>query len=176
MKLKIILNYLFNYFVFGNFFIAVCAVVMFIHTKLIFSLRIENAFLPFIFFSTLCSYSLHWYLTTHINAVSLRLKWSASHRTFLIVLFLISTICSVIFFLRVIPYYKVLIPLAFVTFMYTAPKIPLHPFILLRRIAVMKTTYLTLVWVFITAVLPVLLSDSLWSYSNTLFAINRLNG
>ena len=38
----------------------------------------------------------------------------------------------------------------------------------------MKTTYLTLVWVFITAALPVLVSDSVWDYGNTLFAINRL--
>ena len=174
MKIKNIFINLVNYFVFGNFFIAVCAVVMFLHTQIIFSLKIDKAFIPFVFFSTLCSYSLHWSLTTHVNAVSIRLKWSASHKLFLISLFVISLICTTIFFLPVINHYPVLLPLAFVTFMYTAPKIPVQPFIFIKKIAVMKTTYLTLVWVFITAVLPVLVSDSIWSYGNTLFAINRL--
>lgn len=165
---------LFDYFIFGNFFIAVCAVIMFLHTKIIFSLNINPGFIPFIFFSTLCSYSLHWYLTAHSNSLSQRLKWSASHRKFLFFLFIISAICSAIFFVPVIQYYKFLIPLAFITFMYTAPKISMKPFTYIKKIAVMKTTYLTIVWVFITALLPVLVSETKWSYEVTLFTVNRL--
>jgi 4-hydroxybenzoate polyprenyltransferase len=147
---------------------------MFLHTKIIFSLRIDNAFLPFIFFSTLCSYSFHWYLTIHVNPVSARLKWAAAHKVFLISLFIISVVFIAIFFIPIAGYYKVLLPLAFITFMYTAPKIPVRPFTFIKRIAVMKTSYLTLVWIFITAVMPVLVSDSKWNYETTLFAINRL--
>lgn len=174
MKIKNVFINFVNYFVFGNFFIAICAVVMFLHTQIIFSLKIDKAFIPFVFFSTLCSYSFHWYLTKHSTAVSSRLKWSASHKAFLISLFVVSFICTIIFFIPIIKYYRVLLPLVFVTFMYTAPKIPVQPFIFIKKIAVMKTTYLTLVWVFITAVLPVLVSDSVWKYDNTLFAVNRL--
>ncbi len=165
---------LFNYFIFGNFFIAICAVVMFLHTKLFFPLNIDTNFIPFIFFSTLCSYSLHWYLTRHENAVSLRMEWTARHRKFLMGLFIISLIGAGISFIPLLGFYKLLIPIAFITFMYTAPKIPVQPFIAIRKIAVMKTTYLTLVWVFITAVLPVLVSVNNWDAAQTLFTINRL--
>jgi 4-hydroxybenzoate polyprenyltransferase len=58
--------------------------------------------------------------------------------------------------------------------MYSAPKIELKPFIMLRKIAVLKTTYLTLVWVFVTAVMPILISGAAWKYDMTLFVINRL--
>ena len=58
--------------------------------------------------------------------------------------------------------------------MYTAPKIPMKPFTYIKKIAVMKTTYLTIVWVFITALLPVLVSETKWSYEVTLFTVNRL--
>ena len=174
MKIKELTKEIFNYFVFGNFYIAVCAAVMFLHTKIIFSLNITKAFIPFIFFSTLSSYSFHWYLTRHINPVSQRLRWSESHRKLLAVLFFISAACTAVFFIPLVNYYKVLLPIAFITFMYTAPKIPLRPFTLIQRIAVMKTTYLALVWVFITAALPVLVSDSVWNYGNTLFVSNRL--
>lgn len=163
----------FEYFIFGNFFIALCAVVMFLNTAYFFSLSIDEAFIPFIFFSTLCSYSLHWYLTFHNNPVSARLIWTSRHRKLLLVLFVISLFCTVYYFIPIMRFYKTLLPVAFITFMYTAPKIPVQPFIFLKKIAVLKTTYLTLVWVFITAVLPVLVSGAGWKYEMTLFTINR---
>ncbi len=165
---------LLKYFIFGNFFISVCAVVMFWQVKYVFSLNIDNNFFSFIFFSTLCSYSFHWYLTTHINEVSIRLKWTSSHRKFLITLFIISFICAGFFFLHLTRFYKELLLLAFINFMYSAPKIEVQAFIFLRKIAVLKTTYLTIVWVFVTAVLPILVSGAACNYEMVLFTVNRL--
>ena len=90
MKLNTAIKSVFNYFIFGNFFIALCAVVMFVQVKYMFALNIDLYFIPFIFFSTLCSYSLHWWLTKHLNPASVRLDWTSQHKKFLIVLFVIS--------------------------------------------------------------------------------------
>lgn len=165
---------LFHYFVFGNFYIALCAVIMFVHTDILFSLHTDKLFILFIFFSTLCSYSLHWYLTAHNKPLSARLNWAAGHRRFYIALFIISFAATIVLFFYLSQYYIMLVPLAFITFMYTAPKIPVQPFIFLRKIAVLKTTYLTLVWVFTTTVLPVFVSPSGWNIEITLFTVNRL--
>lgn len=174
MKLNAAIKSVFNYFIFGNFFIALCAVVMFLQVKYMFALNIDLYFIPFIFFSTLCSYSLHWSLTKHLNPASARLNWTSRHKKLLIWLFIISFICTDITFIPVARYYMTLLPLAFITFMYTAPKIPVQPFLFIRKIAVLKTTYLTLVWVFTTSVLPVLVSGSPWKSGTTLFVVNRL--
>lgn len=173
MKLNDAIKSVFNYFIFGNFFIALCAVVMFWQANNMFALNIDPYFIPFIFFSTLCSYSLHWSLTKHLNPDSARLNWTSRHKKFLIGLFIISFICTDITFIPIARFYMTLLPLAFITFMYTAPKIPLKPFLFIRKIAVLKTTYLTLVWVFTTSVLPVLVSGSAWKYETTLFVVNR---
>jgi hypothetical protein len=165
---------LFEYFVFGNFYIALCAVIMFGYTDILFSLHTDKLFIPFIFFSTLCSYSLHWYLTAHNKPLSSRLIWTAGHRGFYILLFIFSFALTIVLFFSLSQFYMLLLPLAFITFMYTAPKIPVQPFIFLRKIAVLKTTYLTLVWVFTTAVLPVLVSRAEWKNELSLFTVNRL--
>jgi Zn-dependent protease with chaperone function len=51
-----------------------------------------------------------------------------------------------------------IIPVGFFTFLYSAPKIPFRPFIWLRRFAVAKTLYLSLAWVYITTVLPIVVA------------------
>ena len=146
---------------------------MFLQAKYMFALNIDFYFIPFIFFSTLCSYSLHWSLTKHLNPASARLNWTSRHKKFLVWLFIISFVCTDITFIPIARYYLTLLPLAFITFMYTAPKIPMKLFLFIRRIAVLKTTYLTLVWVFTTSVLPVVVSGSPWKYEMSLFVINR---
>ncbi len=174
MKLSALFGAAFNYFIFGNFFIAVCAAVMFMQVKYTFGLNIDNYFIPFIFLSTLCSYSLHWSLTDHLNPDSVRLEWTSRRRKFLIWLLIISFISADLSFIPISRYYEILLPLAFITFMYTAPKIPLQPFLFIRKIAVLKTTYLAMVWVFTTTALPVLVSGAGWKTEMTYFTLNRL--
>lgn len=147
---------------------------MFRYTCIVFSLNIPALFYPFIFFATLTSYSLHWYLTNYKNEESVRLMWNLRHKKLFPVLFVISFLATLVLFAALKEYYLYLLPLAFITFMYSAPKIPLKPFMLIRKIAVLKTTYLALVWLAVTAILPLLASGHRWDISASLFLINRM--
>jgi 4-hydroxybenzoate polyprenyltransferase len=60
-----------------------------------------------------------------------------------------------------------------ITFLYSAPKIP-HPlFRSLRKVALAKTIFLALVWTYVTAILPLQMSDQSWRTDFTLFAASR---
>lgn len=61
----------------------------------------------------------------------------------------------------------------FLTFLYSAPKISVRPFSWLRRIAIGKTIYLALVWMYVTVVLPLHLQGSALTDTQILFAVNR---
>ena len=104
----------------------------------------NNYFLFFVFFSTITSYSFHWYLTTESAIPSPRIEWGERNKTLHLVLFIIGIIGTGIFFL------------------YTAPKIP-HPlFRSLRKIAVGKTLFLAMVWMFVTTILPIEIAEQPW--------------
>jgi 4-hydroxybenzoate polyprenyltransferase len=47
---------------------------------------------------------------------------------------------------------------AIATFLYSAPNIPLKPFLFLRKIAIGKTIFLAVVWTYVTGLLPMLMS------------------
>jgi hypothetical protein len=66
-----------------------------------------------------------------------------------------------------------LLATAFITFLYSAPKIPFPPFNHLKKIAVGKTIFLSLVWTHTTAILPLVLSNVHWQDQHFLFVINR---
>jgi 4-hydroxybenzoate polyprenyltransferase len=62
---------------------------------------------------------------------------------------------------------------AVITFLYSAPKIP-HPYFrALRKIAIGKTIFLALVWMYVTTMLPVLLAGAKWTMPIILFVISR---
>ncbi len=62
---------------------------------------------------------------------------------------------------------------AFVTFLYSAPKIPQKIFIGLRRIAVGKTVFLAFVWMYVTTILPFLIAGTTWQAGFTWLACSR---
>lgn len=129
--------------------------------------------IAFIFFSTLCSYSFHWYLTPNLDLPSSRLHWLQRHRYIHIVLFLTSVLGVGFYGLLLIAHWKWLMLVAFITFLYTAPKIP-HPwFRALRKVALGKTIFLAFVWTYVTTTLPVQLSEVPWGYGDSLFACSR---
>src|SRR5690349_17672536 len=128
---KLILS-LTDYFIFGCFFMSVIAVIMFLYTRSLFNLPVTLNFIPFVFFSTYASYSLHWYLTPHTKTLSQRAAWSLGHKKFLLVGFIVSAIGVVISFVFVAEYYMLILPLAAITFLYSAPKINSKPFTWLR--------------------------------------------
>lgn len=173
MAFRKLITTLSDYFIFGCFFMAVIAVVMFLFTRSLFNLPVTLNFIPFIFFSTYASYSLHWYLTPQIKTFSQRAAWSLSHKKFLLAGFIVSVVGVIVSFIFVAEHYMLIIPLAAITFLYSAPKINSKPFTWLRGKYTAKTLSLTLVWLGVTVILPVAASGRAWGEEVLLFILNR---
>lgn len=166
---------LFRFFIYSNLFIALCAVLMVYQTcGLLLHSNPNIYFTLFVFFATICSYSFHWYLTPFdAEAASSRMEWFRRNRNVHSVLFVIGLAGAAVCCLYLLEYWLWLLLSAFVTFLYSAPKIP-HPwFRLLRKVALGKTIFLALVWVHVTTIVPLLISDQPWQPVFTLFVISR---
>ena len=127
----------------------------------------------FVFFSTICSYNFHWYLTPHSVNSSRRALWTQRHRVLHFILYLVGLTGAAVYFFYLLPHIVALCFGAFVTFLYSAPKLPYPIFHRLRDIAVGKTIFLTLVWVYVTTVLPLLVADASWQTGDVLFVMSR---
>ena len=165
---------LFLFFVYSNLFIAGCAVAMVDQTyRFLLQSPVNVYFLLFVLSSTLCSYSFHWYLTSHSVIPSPRLKWLEKNRNIHVVLFIIGLAGAGIFFFYLLPYWYWLLIGVFITFLYSAPKLPYRYFRALRKVALGKTIFLAFVWTYVTTVLPVLLTTEKFSILAILFCISR---
>jgi hypothetical protein len=161
--------------VFGNGYIALCAVVMCLTTVRLFTLQLPESFLPFVFTGTLGSYSLHAYLTDGSAGRTDRERWIDRHKQILLGLFIVALLAGLYLLTQLTTYLTDLLPVVFLTFLYTAPKINWWPFRALRRIAVLKTTYLALVWTYVTVAIPLLITASTFHYSWVLASVWLLN-
>lgn len=161
-------------FVYSNLFIALCAIVMVSQTCQLLLVEAPNIkLLFFVFFSTICSYSFHWYLTGESVIPSPRIEWTKQFKTIILLLFFIGLIGATIFFFLLIQFWYWLLFAAVITFLYSAPKIP-HPwFRALRKVALGKTIFLAMVWTYVTTILPIVLSEQPWRADWTLFVISR---
>ncbi|QIP15987.1 hypothetical protein G8759_26805 [Spirosoma aureum] len=164
-----------QFLIFGNAYIALCAVVMCQTTADLFAIQLPNSFLLFIFAGTLGSYSLHWFLTD-TTASTQRGRWNKENKLTLLILFMSAVLVGVWQLSHLMRYLIDLLPVVVLTFLYTAPKINWPPFHALRRIAVLKTTYLALVWTYGTVAVPLLIvppvGDPDWPLINVLL-LNR---
>lgn len=135
--------------------------------------EVNRNFLFFVFFSTITSYSFHWYLTTASVIPSPRIDWTKHNKIMLIILFIIGLIGTGIFFFYLIPHWHWLVLASIITFLYSAPKIP-HPlFRSLRKIAIGKTLFLAFVWMFVTTILPLEIAEQEWKAENYFFIAHR---
>lgn len=168
-----VLRDLFRFFIYSNLFIACCAILMLAQTGYLLQQSAPSFdLLAFAFSATISSYSFHWYLTP-ATGDSDRIRWLARNQKIHLYLFIAGTAGAAVYGLRLIDHWPWLIFAAFITFLYSAPKIP-HPwFKLLRKIAIGKTIFLALVWMFVTTILPLEISDQPWQPDYTLFAISR---
>jgi 4-hydroxybenzoate polyprenyltransferase len=127
----------------------------------------------FVFFATLCSYSFHWYLTSSSVLPSPRITWLKKNHTVHLVFFFLGLAGSAVFFFYLLPIWPWLLLSAFVTFLYSAPKIP-HPYFrALRKVAIGKTIFLAFVWMYVTTVLPIVAAGTNWTSDFVLFMISR---
>jgi 1,4-dihydroxy-2-naphthoate octaprenyltransferase len=164
----------FDFFLFSSLFIAGCAVLMvqqtahpFLHGA------VGWPFYLFVFFSTICSYNFHWHLTQQSATGSERLRWALRHKQVHLVLYIAGLMGAAVFFIYIREHWFWIGVGAVVTFLYSAPKIP-HPlFRRLKKIAIGKTFFLAFVWMYITTLLPMLISGERWQPEFTWFAFSR---
>lgn len=168
------LKQILSFLIYSNLFIAACAVLMVQQTAwLLLHANADSNLVKFVFFSTLCSYNFHYYLTTHSVIPSARIKWQLRNRLPVLLLLIAGFAGAVFFFIRLKEHWLWLTPAVIATFLYSAPKIP-HPlFHQLRKVAIGKTIFLAFVWMYVTGALPLLISDVHWNTGFTCYAVNR---
>ncbi|MFT4093445.1 MAG: hypothetical protein QM640_07380 [Niabella sp.] len=166
----------FDFIIFSNIFIALCAVAMAGYTTHLFSLGFPPShFAGFLFFSTLASYSIHWYLTDEdTEQTANRTSWLAKNKRVHAFFFVISMVGCSFFLLQELGYIKWILPAILLTLMYTAPKFPFRPFTALKKFILAKTLLLALMWTYVTSALPFLVMGESWKISFTIYFLNRV--
>jgi 4-hydroxybenzoate polyprenyltransferase len=169
-----LLRNFFDFLIFSSIYIAVCAVVMVYQTsQLLLNSSYNETFLYFVFAATICSYNFHWLLTPASSTTSPRVNWTLRRKPLHIALYLAGLIAAAYFFWQLRTHYFAIGIGVFATFLYSAPKIPQKHFGLLKRIAVGKTFFLAFVWMYVTTLLPLLLSGKSWQPAFTWFTLSR---
>jgi 4-hydroxybenzoate polyprenyltransferase len=164
----------FDLFIFSSLFIAICAVIMTLQTTHLFRLNYNvRHYAAFVFFSTICSYNFHWYLTPDSYVEHSRANWTRQNRLLHLLLFFAGMIGAGWYFFSFIHAWLWLGVAIVLTFLYSAPKLPYAPFSWLKKVAVGKTLFLALVWMYVTTVPPFILGDTEWKPSHLLFACSR---
>ncbi len=170
------LHQIFQFFIYSNIFISCCAALMSWETAYLFLGNQQSTrFLLFVFFATLCSYSFHWWLTPLLPETSSgeRAIWIRKNQRAYPVLLGISAIGTIITALFLLEHWLWLLIAGFITFLYSAPKIPVSLFAFLKRIAIGKTIFLAMVWTFVTVGLPLLINRTNWHASIIYFFFSR---
>lgn len=109
----------------------------------------------FLFFATFCLYHFHEWFLTKTAEQSPRGKWITSNRKGIRIGILFSGLCALLIFFFLNGNTQFMsIPLIVTSVIYTAPKIPVKPFIRLRPLVRYKTIYLSLVWTYATTLFP----------------------
>lgn len=163
-----------RFFIFSSLFIALCAVVMVNQTYwLVLKTTPDFNYLAFVFFATITSYNFHWMLSPRSVNPSHRLQWTLDHKNYHRIFYLIGAAGAAFFFFFLTQHWAWLLMSAIVTFLYSAPKIPVRSLKILKKIAVGKTIYLALVWTLVTTLLPVIISDVDWRMDIYLFITGR---
>jgi 4-hydroxybenzoate polyprenyltransferase len=161
-----VLRKIVDFIVFSSLYVAICAVVMIGQTsRLLLGINPSAHLLGFAFFASICSYNFHWYLTPRSASPSRRVHWTEYHKRLHLVLYGIGAIGSIIFFFYLTKFILAIGFAALLTFLYSAPKLPQPIFRRLRHIAIGKTFFLTFVWVYVTAVLPLIVAEAPWHSS-----------
>lgn len=169
-----LLKKVFDFFVFSSLFIALCAVLMAYQTALLFGLSLSFTLAGFVFSGTVCSYNFHWYLTPpNVGGPTEKIIWNVRNKHIHLALFAIGLLASAVFSFLLLRHWLWLGITAFVTFLYSAPKVP-HPlFSFLKRIAIGKTIFLAFAWTHVTAILPLVFYHNRLTEAEIFFVVNR---
>jgi len=121
-------------------------------------LDLSRDYYAFVFFATICSYNFHWYLTPAYHHSADRTRWSYHHKNTHLIFYFTGVLGAILFFYQLRNHWFALFFATLLTFLYSAPKIPLPLFRFLKQVALGKTIFLTTVWTYVTAILPVFVS------------------
>lgn len=164
---------IFNYIIFGNIFIAICAVLMSYYTFAVFDSPVSFTLLGFIFFAAISSYSFHSFLPTTEKEYSEKVKWSLKRRGYFMTLFIIGAVGAAVFLFFLGQDLKLILALILFTILYSSPKIRFEKFSFFKRFGTAKTLYLAIVWTLVTVSLPLSIIESDTANSGILFFVNR---
>lgn len=175
MLLMQLFKKIFRLIIFSNLFIALCAAIMVYQANYYFPFHVTFFQLQlFLFFATLTSYSFHWYLTqTQQSNTAIRMVWLLQNRKIHLYLFYIGFIVSATLLFSFVKYWLWFLPAVLLTFLYSAPKLPLPFFKLMGKYIVAKTLLLSTVWAYVTTVLPFIIYGGKWQLVYTLFCLYR---
>lgn len=163
----------FNYLIFGNIFIAVCAALMSYYTFEVFDEPVSLTLLGFIFFASISSYSFHSYLPTTEKEYSEKVKWGLNRRKYFLFLLIIGSVGAAVFLFFLKQDLKLILALLLFTVLYSSPKIKFEKFTFFKRFGTAKTIYLAAIWTLVTVSLPLSAMDINTGNSGILFFANR---
>src|SRR5690349_7314248 len=128
------LKYVFDFFIFTSLFITVCALFMIYQAQQLLHLPNNlNSYYWFVFFSTICSYNFHWYLTPDSTSEMTRMLWTRENKKLHLFLFATGVIGAAWFFFKIREDWFWLGGGVVLTFLYSAPKLAYKPFTWLRK-------------------------------------------
>jgi 4-hydroxybenzoate polyprenyltransferase len=132
--------------------------------------KIER-YLGFVFFSTICSYNFHWYLTPDSFQEHTRAVWTQQHKKLHLILFFTGLAGAGFFYFSLIEHWFWMSVPVVLTFLYSAPKITYFSW--LRKVAIGKTLFLSLVWLYVTTLAPIILGGRNWQPAYVYFTLSR---
>lgn len=143
-------------------------------TCLLFSIPFSFSLAGFVFFGSVCSYNFHWYLTPpHVENPSGKMAWNISNKMVHLILFVLGLAGSALFTFLLIEHWFWLGITAFLTFLYSAPKIAHPVFSYLKKVALGKTIFLAFAWTHVTSLLPLVIELKTVSAAAIWFVANR---
>jgi hypothetical protein len=153
---------LLRYLLYTNVFISAGAAIAMWGTAYALHINIEFSNYIILALATLCAYNFHWWLTPAGVYDREREAWMVKKKPLLLALCLASLVAGCIYGVMKIQTVDMAywLPLVLFTFMYTAPKIPLQPFVRIRKMVLAKTLYLSIGWWYATSYLPILLAPT----------------
>ena len=163
----------FNYLIFGNIFIAVCAALMSYYTFEVFDAPVSLTLLGFIFFASISSYSFHSYLPTTEKEYSEKVKWGLNRRKYFLFLLIIGSVGAAVFLFFLKQDLKLILALLLFTVLYSSPKIKFEKFTFFKRFGTAKTIYLAAIWTLVTVSLPLSAMAINTGNAGVLFFANR---
>lgn len=158
-----------HYVICSNLFISAIATIMSYGANNLLDLHLHSNYFLFVFFATLSSYCLHWYFTeikketVSIELNQFRNNYTINNRKLLFVQFSISSLMSLFCMWKQQEIIIYVLPAIIATLIYSAPKFPIKSLKNLEGKALAKTFYLAAVWIYVTNIVPILLSGIHWN-------------